>query len=144
MVRLLVLILISSCASLLSPMGACRTLYLNGPMTTQEVTEKARVIDTRAEVLLQEVAAKAKLAEIKASKTAAELAAEKLPVWCVLAVTVMVVLFLLACMYLPSENVSVLAGLVTLVVTSFTGILRSITDGTHVAKANGHDKPKVE
>ena len=124
-----------------------RTLYLDGPMTTQEANEKARVIDTRAEVLLQEVAAKAKLAEIKASKTAAELAAEKLPVWCVLAVTVMVVLFLLACMYLPSENVSVLAGLVTLVVTSFTGILRSITDGTHEAKngkGNGPSKPKVE
>ena len=111
------------------------TLRLNNPMTTQEANEKARVIDTRAEVLLQEVAAKAKLAEIKASKTAAELAAEKLPVWCVLAVTTCVVLFLFATMYIPSENVAVLASLITMVVASFTGILRSITDGTNGAKS---------
>ena len=49
----------------------------------------------------------------------------------------MVVLFLIACLYIPSENVSVLAGLVTLVVTSFTGILRSIVDGTQGPKING-------
>ena len=115
-------------------------------MTAQEATEKARVIDTRAEVLLQEVAARSKLAEIKASKSAADLAAEKLPVWCVLAVIVCVVLFVISCMYLPSENVSVICGLITLVVTSFTGILKSITDGTNgaAANSNGHDKPKAE
>lgn len=116
-------------------------------MTTQEVKEKARVIDTRAEVLLQEVAAKAKLAELKANKSASELAAERLPVWCVVAVTTMVILFLFACLYIPSENVSVLAGLVTLVVTSFTGILRSITDGTSQKVQNGngnHDSKEVK
>ena len=60
----------------------------------------------------------------------------------------MVVLFLFACLYIPAENVSVLAGLVTLVVTSFTGILRSITDGTGMERKNGNgngqEKPKAE
>ena len=116
-------------------------------MSETEQRQRAQVIDTRAEVLLREVEARAKLAEIKAGQSASELAAEKLPVWCVAAVTTMVVLFLFACLYIPAENGSVLAGLVTLVVTSFTGILRSITDGTHEAKngkGNEPSKPKVE
>ena len=113
-----------------------------GPMSAEELKEKSRVIDTKSAVLLEEVAARKALAEIKANKTASELAAEKLPVWCVAAVTTMVVLFLFACLYIPAENVSVLAGLVTLVVTSFTGILRSITDGTgQERKQNGNGKP---
>ena len=118
-----------------------------GPMTASELEEKSRVIDTRSAVLLEEVAAKKELATINAKKSASERAAEKLPVWCVIAVTVMFVLFLLATLYTRPENVSVLAGLVTLIVTSFTGILRSITDGTHEMKnGNGHgqDKPKAE
>ena len=116
-------------------------------MTASELEEKSRVIDTRSAVLLEEVAAKKELATINAKKSASERAAEKLPVWCVIAVTVMFVLFLLATLYTRPENVSVLAGLVTLIVTSFTGILRSITDGTHEMKnGNGHgqDKPKAE
>ena len=120
-------------------------------MSASELEEKSRVIDTKSAVLLEEVAARKALAEIKANKTASELAAEKLPVWCVAAVTTMVVLFLFACLYIPAENVSVLAGLVTLVVTSFTGILRSITDGTGAERkqnGNGHnagnEKPKAE
>ena len=117
-------------------------------MTARELEDKSRVIDTKSAVLLEEVAARKALAEIKANKTASELAAEKLPVWCVAAVTTMVVLFLFACLYIPAENVSVLAGLVTLVVTSFTGMLRSITDGTGLERkhnGNGNGKqPKAE
>ena len=124
-------------------------LLRGGPMSVEDLKEKSRVIDTKSAVMLEEVQARKALAEIKASKTASELAAEKLPVWCVLAVTTMVVLFLFATLYIPSENVSVLAGLVTLVVTSFTGILRSITDGTHGHKSNGNGNggskpPKAE
>ena len=106
-------------------------------MAESEKRQRANVIDTQAEVMLREVDARASLAELKAKKSAQDLAAEKLPIWCVAAVTTMVVLFLIACLYIPSENVSVLAGLVTLVVTSFTGILRSIVDGTQGPKING-------
>ena len=113
-------------------------------MSAEQLKEQSRVIDTRSAVMLEEVAARKALAEIKANKTASELAAEKLPVWCVAAVTTMVVLFLFACLYIPAENVSVLAGLVTLVVTSFTGILRSITDGTGHHKQNGKTPPKAD
>mgnify|MGYP003109263339 CR=1 FL=1 len=115
-------------------------------MSVEELQERSRVVDTKSAVMLEEVQARKALAEIKANKTASELAAEKLPVWCVAAVTTMVVLFLFACLYIPAENVSVLAGLVTLVVTSFTGILRSITDGTGHQKmnGNGHATPKKD
>ena len=113
-------------------------------MSAEQLKEQSRVIDTRSAVMLEEVAARKALAEIKANKSASELAAEKLPVWCVAAVTTMVVLFLFACLYIPAENVSVLAGFVTLVVTSFTGILRSITDGTAHQKQNGTGKPPKE
>ena len=109
-------------------------------MSAEQLKEQSRVIDTRSAVLLEEVAAKKALAEINAKKSASELAAEKLPVWCVVAVTVMFILFLISTIYTRPENVSVLAGLVTLIVSSFTGILRSITDGTREMK-NGNSKP---
>ena len=112
-------------------------------MSAEQLKEQSRVIDTRSAVLLEEVAARKDLAAINAKKSASERAAEKLPVWCVVSVTVMFVLFLLATLYSRPENVSVLAGLVTLIITSFTGILRSITDGTHEAK-NGNKPTKPE
>ena len=109
-------------------------------MSAEQLKEQSRVIDTRSAVLLEEVAARKELAAINAKKSASERAAEKLPIWCVIAVTTMFVLFLLATLYTMPENVSVLAGLVTLIVTSFTGILRSITDGSHEAKNGKADK----
>ena len=111
-------------------------------MSASELEEKSRVIDTKSAVLLEEVAARKAVAEIKANKTASELAAEKLPVWCGAAVTTMVVLFLFACLYIPAENVSVLAGLATRGVTSFTSLLRSITDGTGAERNNGNGASK--
>ena len=49
--------------------------------------------------------------------------------------TLMVVIFLGACLYLPGETISVVAGLITLVVTSLSNILKSIVD----TKSNGTD-----
>ena len=114
-------------------------------MSAEQLKEQSRVIDTRSAVLLEEVAARKELATINARKSASERAAEKLPVWCIVAVTTMFILFLLATLYSKPENVSVLAGLVTLIITSFSGILRSIVDGTHESKnGNSHDKSKAE
>ena len=116
-----------------------------GTMSAEQLKEQSRVIDTRSAVLLEEVAARKELATINARKSASERAAEKLPVWCIVAVTTMFILFLLATLYSKPENVSVLAGLVTLIITSFSGILRSIVDGTHESKnGNSHDKSKAE
>ena len=113
-------------------------------MSAEELKEKSRVIDTKSAVLLEEVSARKALALERARMSASEKAAEKLPVWCVLAVTTCVVLFLFATMFVPGENVAVLASLITMVVSSFTGVLRRITDGTNGgrAKDNGNGKPK--
>ena len=108
---------------------------LGGEMTDTEKRQRAQVIDTRAELLLREVEAKAKLAEIKANQSAGELAALHLSTWAGAYMTLMVVIFLGACLYLPGETISVVAGLITLVVTSLSNILKSIVD----TKSNGTD-----
>ena len=115
-----------------------RWLYvmLGGEMTDTEKRQRAQVIDTRAERLLREVEAKAKLAEIKARQSAGELAALHLSTWAGAYMTLMVVIFLGACLYLPGETISVVAGLITLVVTSLSNILKSIVD---TKGDNGHN-----
>ena len=110
---------------------------LGGEMTDKEKRQRAQVIDTRAELLLREVEAKAKLAEIKARQSAGELAALHLSTWAGAYMTLMVVIFLGACLYLPGETISVVAGLITLVVTSLSNILKSIVDTKGSNGTNG-------
>lgn len=95
-------------------------------MPEKEQRQRAQVIDTRAEVLLREVEARAKMAEIQASKSASDLAAEHLSVWAGAYLMICVVCFLAACLFLPESTISVVAGLITLIVTSLTGILKSV------------------
>ena len=106
-------------------------------MTDTEKRQRAQVIDTRAELLLREVEAKAKLAEIKARQSAGELAALHLSTWAGAYMTLMVVIFLGACLYLPGETISVVAGLITLVVTSLSNILKSIVDTKGTGNGSG-------
>ena len=95
-------------------------------MSESEKRQRAQVIDTRAEVLLREVEAKAKLAEIKASQSASELAALHLSQFAGLYLMILVLAFIMSCLYLPQDSIAVVAGLITLVTTSLSGILRSI------------------
>tara|TARA_R100000808_G_scaffold1949_1_gene8181 strand:+ start:4295 stop:4669 length:375 start_codon:yes stop_codon:yes gene_type:complete len=95
-------------------------------MSESEQRQRAQVIDTRAEVLLREVEAKAKLAEIKASQSASELAALHLSQFAGLYLMILVLAFIGSCLYLPKDSIAVVAGLITLVTTSMSGILRSI------------------
>ena len=106
-------------------------------MTDTEKRQRAQVIDTRAELLLREVEAKAKLAYIKANQSAGELASLHLSTWAGAYMTLMVVIFLGACLYLPGETISVVAGLITLVVTSISNILKSIVDTKDSNVTNG-------
>ena len=112
-------------------------VMLGGTMTDTEKRQRAQVIDTRAELLLREVEAKAKLAEIKANQSAGELASLHLSTWAGAYMTLMVVIFLGACLYLPGETISVVAGLITLVVTSLSNILKSIVDTKDSNVTNG-------
>jgi|TARA_A100000172_G_scaffold6178_1_gene3544 uncharacterized membrane protein len=88
--------------------------------------EESRIVDTRAAVLLKEVEARSRMMELQASKSASDLAAEHLSVWAGLYMTLMVCLFLFSCLFLEPEVTASLCGLITLVVTSLAGIMRSI------------------
>ncbi len=113
-------------------------------MTESEQRTRAQVIDTRAEVLLREVEAKAKLAEIKASQSASELAAIHLSQFAGLYLLILVLAFVGSCLFIPADSIAVVAGLITLVVTSLSSILKSIVEGSAEAlNGNGkNNKPK--
>lgn len=102
---------------------------LGGEMTEADKRQRAQVIDTRAEVLLREVEAKAKLAEIKASQSASELAAIHLSQFAGLYLLILVLAFVGSCLFIPADSIAVVCGLITLVVTSLSSILKSIVDG---------------
>ena len=105
-----------------------KLLGLNMPESEQR--QRAQVIDTRAEVLLREVEAKAKLAEIKASQSASELASIHLSQFAGLYLLILVLAFVGSCLFIPADSIAVVAGLITLVVTSLSSILKSIVDGS--------------
>tara|TARA_R100000458_G_C8242209_1_gene220953 strand:+ start:259 stop:594 length:336 start_codon:yes stop_codon:yes gene_type:complete len=108
-------------------------------MTESEQRQRAQVIDTRAEVLLREVEAKAKLAEIKASQSASELAAIHLSQFAGLYLLILVLAFVGSCLFIPADSIAVVCGLITLVVTSLSSILKSIVDGSaEKEKENGN------
>lgn len=109
-------------------------------MTESEQRTRAQVIDTRAEVLLREVEAKAKLAEIKASQSASELAAIHLSQFAGLYLLILVLAFVGSCLFIPADSIAVVAGLITLVVTSLSSILKSIVDGSSDMLPKDKDK----
>ena len=112
-------------------------------MSESEQRQRAQVIDTRAEVLLREVEAKAKLAEIKAQQSASELAAIHLSQFAGLYLLILVLAFVGSCLFIPADSIAVVAGLITLVVTSLSSILKSIVDGSSdMVNGNGNGKKK--
>ena len=94
---------------------------------------RANVVDTNAEVMLLEAEAKMRAIEAQTQKTPHQLAAEKLPMVSVAAVTFMVSLFFCACFWLDSEHIAVLTALTGTVVSSFIGILRDCLKGGETA-----------
>jgi hypothetical protein len=114
-----------------------RLSHLFRPMTEAETRQRANVIDTNAEVLLREVELRGKLAELQQNKTPQELAAEKLPMVSVAAVTFMTSLFFCACFWLPAEHIAVLTALTTTVVSSFIALLKSCLAPTDKPEQSG-------
>ena len=99
-------------------------------MSESDTRQRAQVIDTRAEVLLREVEAKATLAKMKASQSASELAAIHLSQFAGLYLLILVLAFIGSCLFIPADSIAVVAGLITLVVTSLSSILKSIVEGS--------------
>tara|TARA_R100001244_G_scaffold59666_2_gene50113 strand:- start:435 stop:761 length:327 start_codon:yes stop_codon:yes gene_type:complete len=94
-------------------------------MTEAATRQRANVIDTNAEVLLREVELRGRLAELQQNKTPQELAAEKLPMVSVAAVTFLTALFYGACMWLDESVIAVLAAVTSTLISSFIGLLKS-------------------
>ena len=77
--------------------------------------------------------------ELQASKSASDRAAEHLSVWAGLYMTLMVCFFIFSCLFLEPEVTASVCGLITLVVSSLSGIMRSI-----VGDPSARDKVKSD
>jgi len=104
-------------------------------MTKSETSPRAPSSRDSAEELamLKRIEAELVVEKIRAQKTAAELAAEHLGIYGGGYLCFMVGLFFASILFLPSEAVSVCAGLTTLIVTSMIQLLKQVV-GEQVAK----------
>jgi hypothetical protein len=102
----------------------------------KRVQAQADAAARRAEAKARQMEAKLELAKMKISMNAREAASKHLATFAGLYMTLMVMSFLVSVKYLDAEMVAVVAGLITLVVTSISALLRSIVVE---APENGHD-----
>ena len=108
----------------------------------KKVQAQADAAARRGEAQARQMEAKLELAKMKVNMNAREAASKHLATFAGLYMTLMVMSFLVSVKYLDPELVAVVAGLITLVVTSISALLRSIVVE---APENGHDAktPKV-
>ena len=108
----------------------------------KKVTAKTERLIRREEARARQMEAKLELAKMKVSMNAREAASKHLATFAGLYMTAMVLSVLVSVKYLEADLVAVVAGLITLVVTSISALLRSIVVE---APENGHDAktPKV-
>lgn len=97
-------------------------------MTESDTRRQAQVIDTRAECMLREVEAKAEIAKLKAKESAKDTASKHLAQFAGLYLLILVLAFIGTVAFIESEAIAVVAGLVTLVVTNLSTILKSIVE----------------
>ena len=101
----------------------------------KKVQAQADAATRRAEAQARQIEAKLELAKMKVNMNAREAASKHLATFAGGYMTVMVLSFLVSVKYLEEAHVAVVAGLITLCVTSITALLRSIVVE---APANGH------
>ena len=109
-------------------------------MTETETRRKATVIDTQSEAMLREIDARLQVEKIRANKTASELASEHLGTYGGAYLCLMVLTFFGACLYLPTETISVVAGLTTLIVTSMIQLLKQVVGEGSTHNGDGDEK----
>ena len=99
----------------------------------------------RAEAQARQMEAKLELAKMKTGMNAREAASKHLATFAGLYMTVMVMSFLVSVKYLDADLIAVVAGLITLVVTSISALLRSIVveapENGNKEQATQPDKP---
>jgi hypothetical protein len=87
-----------------------------------------RKAEIDGEIRLNQAKWKAQIDTIKAQETAKEKAGKHLAVFGAFYLCLMVLAFLLSVQYITNENLAIVATLITLVVTSISGILKGISD----------------
>ena len=80
------------------------------------------------EIKLNKAKWKAEIDTIKANESAKEKAGKHLAVFGAFYLCLMVLVFLVSVQYITNENLAIVATLITLVVTSISGILKGISD----------------
>ena len=111
----------------------------------KKVTAKNERLIRREEARARRMEAKLELAKMKVGMNAREAASKHLATFAGLYMTVMVMSFLVSVKYLDADLIAVVAGLITLVVTSISALLRSIVveapENGNKEQATQPDKP---
>ena len=111
----------------------------------KKVTAKNDRLIRREEARARQMEAKLELAKMKIGMNAREAASKHLATFAGGYMTLMVLCFLISVKYLDPELIAVVGGLITLVVTSISALLRSIVvespDNGHTEQAHQPDKP---
>mgnify|MGYP001219336335 FL=1 len=87
-----------------------------------------RRAEIEGEIKLNKAKWKAEIDTIKANESAKEKAGKHLAVFGAFYLCLMVLAFLVSVQYITNENLAIVATLITLVVTSISGILKGISD----------------
>jgi hypothetical protein len=111
----------------------------------KKVTAKNDRLIRREEARARQLEAKLEIEKMKIGMNAREAASKHLATFAGLYMTVMVMSFLVSVKYLDADLIAVVAGLITLVVTSISALLRSIVveapENGHTEQAAQPDKP---
>jgi hypothetical protein len=104
-----------------------------GPaVSTSETTDKSAkeaqlLANTKEAIALKVTEGRLEVQKIKALESAKEVAGKHLAKFGAFYLMIMVLVFIISSSYLPGDSIAVIAGLVTLVVTNISGILKSIS-----------------
>ena len=104
-----------------------------------DVDAAVRLKETEGKIELDkyEIETEARFKELEITESAKEVASKHLAKFAGLYLTFLVALFIFSIKFVPSESIAVVAGLITLVVTNLSTILRHIIE-------NGKDDKKEE
>ena len=108
--------------------GRSTTLVSSGLLGSTKEAIALRKAEINGEIKLRQAELKGSIDTIKAKESAKEKAGKHLAVFGALYLCMMVLAFLGSVTFIPQDNLAIVATLITLVVTSLSGILKGISD----------------
>ena len=103
-----------------------------------ESAVRLKEAEGKIEIQRYELETAAKFRELEITESAKEVASKHLAKWAGLYLTFLVSLFIFSIKFVPSESLAVVAGLITLVVTNMSTILK------HIVENGKRDKEEEE